>query len=127
MVVRSALSAEFSTDVGQAVMDQVPHERVRGLVVGEPALVAAGDEAHPSQEGQLMTRDGEGEIVRTSEVADRQLIVRERVHERYPDWIREEFEDLHRLHEHLGRGEPVAGRLDLGDADDCREHALQLT
>jgi len=117
MVLRCVPEAESLTHVGQAVVDQVAYELVRGTVVGEPALVARCDEAHSSQQRELVTRDGQREIERPREVPDRQLVVRQRMHEREPNGVREEPEDLRGLPEHPRGRETVPGRTDLLGTD----------
>lgn len=124
MVVGRALPDKTFADVREAVMDQMPHERIRGPVERQPALVAACDEAHPSEQGELMARDGQREIERASEVPNGQLVVRERVHERDSDWIREDFEYLYGPTEYLGRCEPVLRRFDLLAIDDFGQRVL---
>lgn len=112
--------------VGETVVDEMPDELVGSPVIREPALVPRGDEAHPSQEGQLMARDRQREIEGVRDVADGQLVMRERVHEREADRVREEPEDLRRLPEHPRSGESVPGRPDLPGADDFGESALRF-
>ncbi len=126
MVVGCILQAEPLTHVSQAVVDQVAYELVRRVVVSEPALVACGDEAHHSQQRKLVTGNGQRQIERAREVPDRQLVMRERVHEREPDWVREQLEDLRGFRERLRVGETASGRPDLLSADDFGQRALRL-
>lgn len=112
--------------MGQTVVDEMADEDVVDAVVREPALVPRRDEKHPSKEGQLVARDRQREIQGVSDVPDGQLVVRERVHERKPDRICQEPEDLRRSAEHVGRRETAPGGSDFLPADDFGERALRL-
>ena len=65
-----------------------------------------------------MTRHGERQIQRVREVSDRQLVVRERMHEGEPDRVRENLEDFRGFAEYLRGGKAVLRRLDFCRADD---------
>ena len=107
-------------------MDQVAHELVRDAVIGEPARIARGDEAHPSQSRQLVTRYRQREIQRAREIPHGQLVMRERVHECESDGVRQNLEDFHGLSEHVGCRKAVLGRLDLLRTDYFWERAPRL-
>jgi hypothetical protein len=90
--------------VRKTVVDEMPDELIGSTVIGEPALVPRSDEAHSSQEGQLVARDRQREVEGVRDVADSQLVMRERVHERESNRVRKQPEDLSRLPKHLRGG-----------------------
>ena len=79
MVVRDAAHPQGRACVGEAVVHQVADELVRGAVVGEAALIARGDEPHPSQPRQMVTRPGQRQTQRAREIPHGELVMCQRV------------------------------------------------
>ena len=109
--------------VGEAVVDEVAHEVVHDAVVGEAALVARGDQAHPPQQRQLVARGRERELQAPREVPDRHLVVRDGVHQGQADRVREEPEDLGGLGEHRRPGRPARAAV-IFALDDAGQGVL---
>lgn len=108
----------------ETVVDKMADEHIGNPVIREPAFVPRRDEKHSSQEGQLVARDREREIEGVRDVANGQLVMRERVHEREPDRVCEEPEDFRCPPEHLRGGEASPGCPDFLLADDFGKSAL---
>ena len=96
-------------NVRQTVMNQVADEVVRGTVEGETTDLACGDELHPPQQRQLVTRHREREVHGPREIADGQLMMSEGVHHKEADGARQEAEDLHGILDHFAGWQALAG------------------
>ena len=88
------------------------YEVAGGAVKREPPVTPRGNQFHPAQQRQLVTRAREGEIERARQIAHAQLAVRERVHDADPHRARQNFEHFHGVRENSLGGQPRSGRRD---------------
>ena len=117
VVVGGRRFAEPRSGVGKTVVDHVSDEIVRRAVVGQPPFVARSHQVHPAETSQLMTSHRQGQAQRVSRVPDRQLVVRQSMHEGEADGVGQHLEDLHGLGKHGGHGQPAARRRNALSAD----------
>lgn len=118
VMVRDASSAELLADVSETVVDQVTDKGVRRAIVRETSFIARRHESHPPQKRQLVARCREGEPEGSRNVSDRQLFVRQGMHQREPHRIGEQLEDFDRFSEHVWSRQAFSRCRDLFCTDD---------
>ena len=109
------------TDVGQAIVYEMPDEIVSRTVKRETPVTPRGDQFHPAQQRQLVARGRQRKIERSRQIADAELAVRERVHDADPHRARQNFEHFHGVRDDSLGGQPGSGRRDLLAINDLGE------
>jgi len=118
MMVRRAPSAELFADVGKTVVDQVADKGVGRAIVREASFIARRHESHPTQERQLVARCRKRKPKGSRNIADRQLVVCQGMHQRKAHRIRKQLEHFNRLSEHVRSRQAFPRCCDLLCTDD---------
>lgn len=117
-------SGTLLADVGEAVVHEVPDEAVDDAVVAVSPVLPGSHEPHAAQERELMAHRRHRQAEGVGEIADAELVVRERVYESKSQRVREGVKDLHRFGDHFAGGEAGAHFLDLLGVDHPGERCL---